>query len=36
MPMVYKMYESDKEYVKGLHIAQSLIFKYPEQVHYIK
>lgn len=31
MATAYKMYEHDEEYEKGLDIAQSLIFEYPEQ-----
>tara|TARA_R110000796_G_scaffold104102_1_gene213714 strand:+ start:67596 stop:69374 length:1779 start_codon:yes stop_codon:yes gene_type:complete len=31
MALAYKTYETDKNYDKALHIAESLIFEYPEQ-----
>ena len=31
MAIAYNTYTSDKEYKKALHVAQSLIFEYPEQ-----
>jgi tetratricopeptide (TPR) repeat protein len=31
MAIAYKMYEADKDFEKGLDIAQTLIFEYPEQ-----
>ena len=31
MAIAYSTYESDKDYDKALHVAQSLIFEYPEQ-----
>ncbi|MCB0854864.1 MAG: hypothetical protein KDD63_21735 [Bacteroidetes bacterium] len=31
MSMAYNTYDRDKDYEKGLHVAQSLIFEYPEK-----
>ena len=31
MALAYNMYDADEDYNKALHVAQSLIFEYPEQ-----